>query len=107
LQAHQSFFAVYPMRAGTICNDVGDVLHKQQCYGSSSMTSKWHHSKSQQLQHGKQAYYATNTPPPLAKRLNLDRIRRLYWQLTSPALIIYILSFLEKNHKPKTSLKTK
>jgi len=46
LQAHQPFFAVYPVRASTVCNDVGDVLHTQQCYGFSSMTSKWHHCKS-------------------------------------------------------------
>ena len=91
LQAHQSFFAVYPVRAGTVCNDVGDVLHKQQRYGSSSMTSKWHNSKSQQLTRGKQTYYATNTPSPLAIGLNLDRIRRLYWQLTA-LLSLYISS---------------
>jgi len=56
------------MCAGTVCNDVGDVLHTQQCYGSSSMASKWHQSKSQQLSHGKQAYYATNTPSHFAPK---------------------------------------
>lgn len=83
LQAHQSFFAVYPVRASTVRNDVGDVLHTQQCHGSSSVTSKWHHSISQQLPCGKQAYYVSNTTLQFAKRLKLERIRRLYWQLTA------------------------
>jgi hypothetical protein len=107
LQAHQSFFAVYPVCASTVCNDVTDVLNIQQCYGPSSLTSKWHHSISQQLTHSKQAHYTTKASLQLTEGLMLNGIRWLYWQLQPYPHYKHPFSCLSKNHKPGTSLKTK